>query len=339
VHADGSADRDHVEVRALDERLPVGGEVLDAEPPAGLLDRGLPATAERDDLELLDGYSSAASRVARAPPAASAAAIVRSTRSATAAPPADVLYGRSESGVRRAYGVDLPPEAEEYRAAARAFVETYRATPEADRRRVIAESGYLVQHWPPPFGRGASPVEQLVIEEELAAVETPDLGVTGWVLLTLTQTATQEQIDRWVPTTLAGGVTWCQLFSEPGAGSDAAAVQTRGVKVEGGRLVTGRKVWTSGAHLSSFGLATIRTDPTAAKRRGITAVVVDMHTTGVEVRPLRQITGGAEFDEVFFDDVFVPDSDVSSSRDVPAGTSGQGFGLDHVSRRNVAPPL
>ncbi|MCW2533070.1 MAG: Isovaleryl-CoA dehydrogenase 1 [Blastococcus sp.] len=229
---------------------------------------------------------------------------------AAAGDPADVLYGLTESGVRRAYGVDLPPEAEEYRAAARAFVETYRATPEADRRRVIAESGYLVPHWPPPFGRGASPVEQLVIEEELAAVETPNLGITGWVLLTLTQTATQEQIDRWVPTTLAGGVTWCQLFSEPGAGSDAAAVQTRGVKVEGGWLVTGQKVWTSGAHLSSFGLATIRTDPTAAKHKGITAVVVDMHATGVEVRPLRQITGGAEFNEVFFDDVFVPDSDV-----------------------------
>jgi hypothetical protein len=163
---------------------------------------------------------------------------------AAAGDPADVLYVLTESGVRRAYGVDLPPEAEEYRAAARAFVETYRATPEADRRRVIAESGYLVPHWPPPFGRGASPVEQLVIEEELAAVETPDLGITGWVLLTLTQTATQEQIDRWVPTTLAGGVAWCQLFSEPGAGSDAAAVQTRGVKVEGGWLVTGQKVWT-----------------------------------------------------------------------------------------------
>jgi alkylation response protein AidB-like acyl-CoA dehydrogenase len=229
---------------------------------------------------------------------------------AAAGDPTPVLYGLTASGVRREYGVDLPPEAEEYRAAARAFVETYRATPEADRRTVLAESGYLVPHWPAPFGRGASAIEQLVIEEELADVDLPNLGITGWVLLTLTQTATQEQIDRWVPPTLAGGQIWCQLFSEPGAGSDAAAVQTRAVKVDGGWLVNGQKVWTSGAHESSFGLATVRTDPEAAKHKGITAVVIDMHAQGVEVRPLRQITGESHFNEVFFDDVFVPDSDV-----------------------------
>src|SRR6185312_10194279 len=109
------------------------------------------------------------------------------------------------------------------------------------------------------------------------------------------------------PPSLRGELVWCQLFSEPGAGSDAAAVQTRGVKVEGGWRVTGQKVWTSGAHLCNRGLATIRTDPAAPKHKGVTAVVVDLTAPGVTVRPLRQITGDSDFNEVFFDDVFIPD--------------------------------
>jgi alkylation response protein AidB-like acyl-CoA dehydrogenase len=220
------------------------------------------------------------------------------------------LYTMTGSGVRRNYAVDLPPEAEQYRAPARELLAEYQATSEPERRRLLAESGYLVPHWPPPFGRGAGPVEQLVIEEELAEVDHPDLGITGWVVLTLTQTGTPEQIERWVPSTLAGEHIWCQLFSEPGAGSDAAAVQTRGEKVEGGWKINGQKVWTSGAQYCSRGLATIRTDSSAAKHKGITTMVIDMHAPGVEVRPLRQISGHSGFNEVFFDDVFVPDSDV-----------------------------
>jgi alkylation response protein AidB-like acyl-CoA dehydrogenase len=150
----------------------------------------------------------------------------------------------------------------------------------------------------------------LVIEEELSEVETPVLGIGGWVLLTLTQTANPEQIDRWIPASLAGELTWCQLFSEPNAGSDAAAVQTKAVRVDGGWRVNGQKVWTSGAQNCNRGLATIRTDPSAAKHKGITAMVIDMQAPGVDIRPLREITGEALFNEVFFDDVFVPDSDV-----------------------------
>jgi hypothetical protein len=105
-------------------------------------------------------------------------------------------------------------------------------------------------------------------------------------------------------------VTWCQLFSEPDAGSDAAGVKTRGTRVDGGWLVNGQKVWTSGAHYASFGLATIRTDPDAPKHKGITTMVIDMHADGVEVRPLKMTTGQSEFNEVFFNDVFVPDDDV-----------------------------
>jgi len=220
------------------------------------------------------------------------------------------LFELTSAGAQREYGVDLPPEAEEFRGQAREFLETYRATPAAERRKLLADTGYLVPHWQPPFGRGAGPVEQLVLQEELAEVEDTNLGITGWVLLTLTQTATDDQIQRWVPPTLAGQHIWCQLFSEPNAGSDAAGIQTRGVKVEGGWRLNGQKVWTSGAHMADFGLATIRTDPDAPKHKGITAMVVDMHAEGVDVRPLRQITGDAHFNEVFFDDVFVPDADV-----------------------------
>ena len=105
-------------------------------------------------------------------------------------------------------------------------------------------------------------------------------------------------------------VIWCQLFSEPDAGSDAAGVKTRATRVDGGWLVNGQKVWTSGAHVASFGLATVRTNPDAPKHDGITTMVIDMHADGVEVRPLKMPTGNSEFNEVFFNDVFVPDDDV-----------------------------
>lgn len=180
---------------------------------------------------------------------------------------------------------------------------------------MLAESGYLVPHWRTPFGRAAGAIEQLVIEDEMAEVDQPNLGIGGWVLLTLTQQADEDQIARWVMPSLLGEFQWCQLFSEPGAGSDAAAVSTRGVKVDGGWRVTGQKVWTSGAQDCNRGLATIRTNRDAPKHKGITAMVMDMHAPGVTVRPLREITGESLFNEVFFDDVFVPDSDVVGAVD------------------------
>jgi len=151
-----------------------------------------------------------------------------------------------------------------------------------------------------------------VIDEEFAAagITRPQLGISGWVMLTITQHGTEDQIARWVNPTLAGELIWCQLFSEPDAGSDAAGIQTKGTRVDGGYLVNGQKVWTSGAHLAHLGLTTVRTDPDVEKHAGVTTMVIDMHAPGVEVRPLRQITGGADFNEVFFSDVFVPDTDV-----------------------------
>ncbi|MGI9430751.1 MAG: acyl-CoA dehydrogenase [Myxococcota bacterium] len=212
--------------------------------------------------------------------------------------------------VRTRTTIELPPEAEPIRKEVRRFAAEYAALPEDRKRKALSDTGYLMPHWPRPWGRDAGPVEQLVIEEEFRGLRRPDMSISGWNTLTIAQHGSKEQVERWVRPSMAGDLEFCQLFSEPGAGSDTAAVQTRGVKVDGGWRVTGQKVWTSGAHLSNRGFATVRTDPDAAKHLGISMMVIDMHAEGVEVRPLRQITGHSHFNEVFFDQVFVPDGDV-----------------------------
>jgi 3-oxochol-4-en-24-oyl-CoA dehydrogenase len=224
---------------------------------------------------------------------------------------ADVT-AQSARGVTRDVSLELPPEADAVRADVRADAARIGTLQGREQRKALVESGLMVPHWPPPWGRAAGAVEQIVIDEELraAGVKVPGLGITGWNIMTVNQYATPDQVDRWVFKTLMGEYVWCQLFSEPDAGSDAAAVKTRGTRVEGGWTVSGQKVWTSGAQYCHLGLATVRTDPDAPKHAGITTMVIDMHTTGVEVRPLRQITGNAAFNEVFFNDVFVPDDDV-----------------------------
>jgi alkylation response protein AidB-like acyl-CoA dehydrogenase len=220
------------------------------------------------------------------------------------------VFAATAAGTRRGFAVELPPEAETYRRDAEDFVRQFHVTDPAQRRDLLVDSGYLVPHWKRPWGREAGPTEQLVLEEALDGIEIPNLGIGGWVLLTITQKASAEQIDRWVFPSLRGELTWCQLFSEPNAGSDAAGVQTRGERVEGGWRINGQKVWTSGAQNCNRGLATIRTDPSAPKHRGITTMAIDLTAPGVDVRPLREITGDALFNEVFFDNVFVPDADV-----------------------------
>ncbi|QZT63084.1 acyl-CoA dehydrogenase [Mycolicibacterium austroafricanum] len=221
----------------------------------------------------------------------------------------DIVDGQRNG---RAHGASftLPPESEEYRSQAREAAAKVRSLPADQQRDFLVESGYLVPHWPQPWGRAATVLEQLVIEEEFAGVDRPDMGITGWVALTIAQAGTDDQRERWVEPVLRGQVMWCQLFSEPGAGSDAAAVRTAAKKVDGGWRVTGQKVWTSLAHLCQWGLATVRTDPDAPKHAGVTMMAIDMNAEGVTVNPLRGITGDSHFNEVFFDDVFVPDADV-----------------------------
>ena len=227
------------------------------------------------------------------------------------------LAGR---GTTREVTLDLPPEAEQIRAELRVEAKRLAALSGDAQRKALIDSGLIVPHWPRPWGRNAGAVEQLLIDEELraAGVVVPTFGITGWNIMTVNQYATPDQVERWVEKTLMGELIWCQLFSEPDAGSDAAAVKTRGVRVEGGWRVNGQKVWTSGAQYCHLGLATVRTDPDAPKHAGITTMVIDMHAPGVEVRPLRQVTGNADFNEVFINDVFVPDDDV-------VGTANDGW--------------
>jgi alkylation response protein AidB-like acyl-CoA dehydrogenase len=218
----------------------------------------------------------------------------------------------AERGTTREVTLDLPPEAEEIRAGLRVEAQRLAKLGGTVQRKALLDAGLMVPHWPRPWGRNAGAIEQLLIDEELraAGVKVPAFGITGWNIMTVNQYATPDQVDRWVEKTLMGELVWCQLFSEPDAGSDAAAVKTRGVRVDGGWRVNGQKVWTSGAQYCHLGLATVRTDPDAPKHAGITTMVIDMHAPGVEVRPLRQVTGNADFNEVFINDVFVPDDDV-----------------------------
>jgi 3-oxochol-4-en-24-oyl-CoA dehydrogenase len=233
----------------------------------------------------------------------------------------DIVEGQ-RSGQAHGASFTLPPEADAYRSQAGEAVAQLQSLPEDKRRDFLVDSGYLVPHWPKPWGRAADVLEQLVIEEEFGSagrseatadskpIERPDMGITGWVALTIAQAGTDDQRERWVEPVLRGQVMWCQLFSEPGAGSDAAAVRTAAKKVDGGWRVTGQKVWTSLAQYCQWGLATVRTDPDAPKHAGVTMMAIDMKAPGVTVNPLRGITGDSHFNEVFFDDVFVPDSDV-----------------------------
>jgi alkylation response protein AidB-like acyl-CoA dehydrogenase len=218
----------------------------------------------------------------------------------------------ARKGVVRAKAIELPPEADAIRTEVRSFVESIRGLPAAAQRDRMLDTGYAMPHWPKPYGREAGAIEQLVIEQEFAdaGISKPQYGITAWNILTIIQYGTKDQLDRWILPAMRHEVTWCQLFSEPDAGSDAAGIKTRGTRVDGGWLVNGQKVWTSGAHVAGMGFATIRTNPDVPKHEGITMVAIDMHAPGVEVRPLKMTTGQSEFNEVFFNDVFVPDDDV-----------------------------
>ena len=222
------------------------------------------------------------------------------------------VFDLTAKGIARANSLDLPAGSDELRTEIRAEAQRIAALEEKAQLDELIATGYLMPHWPKPWGLAAGAVEQLLCEEEFAAadVKKPDYGITGWVILTLIQHGTPSQIERFVEKALRQDEVWCQLFSEPSAGSDAAAVKTRATRVDGGWSITGQKVWTSGAHYCKRGLATVRTDFDGPKHAGITMVILDMKAPGVEVRPLRQITGGSDFNEVFFNDVFVPDEDV-----------------------------
>jgi alkylation response protein AidB-like acyl-CoA dehydrogenase len=215
----------------------------------------------------------------------------------------------ARAGVRRNRALDLGGEADGYRAEVREFLPTLDGLDDQARRVAIADAGYLVPHWPAPYGRSAGPIEQLVIDEEFAkaGVARPDLIIGNWALPTILQHGTDAQRARFVPPTLHGRVSWCQMFSEPGAGSDLASLSTKATRVEGGWSLSGQKVWTSAARTADWAICLARTSTGARRHDGITYFLVDMKSPGLDVRPLREITGDALFNEIFLTDVFVPD--------------------------------
>ncbi|KUI45463.1 acyl-CoA dehydrogenase [Mycobacterium sp. GA-1199] len=177
-------------------------------------------------------------------------------------------------------------------------------------RSAIADAGLIAPHWPPPWGIDASPLQQLIIDEEFGkrpAVVRPSLGIAEWILPSLIKAGSEELQHKLIPSTQRGELAWCQLFSEPGAGSDLAALATRATKVDGGWRIHGHKIWTSSAHRADYGALLARTDPAAPKHRGIGYFIIDMRSPGIEIQPIKQASGEEEFNEVFLDDVFVPD--------------------------------
>ncbi|MGQ4379854.1 acyl-CoA dehydrogenase family protein [Streptomyces sp. SAS_267] len=216
----------------------------------------------------------------------------------------------ARDGVRRELRLELPPEASGYRAAAREVIDRVRGLGPADARRSLAPTGYAAPHLPPPYGLGAGPVQQLAVQQELAGagVRISDLGIATWVVPSLIAHGTRRQQERYLLPTLRGDLLWCQLFSEPGAGSDLASLRTRAERTADGRWrINGQKVWTSAAQWADHGILLARTNPAAPKHKGLTYFVVDMkNTDGIGIRPLKEITGDSLFNEVWFDDVLLP---------------------------------
>jgi 3-oxochol-4-en-24-oyl-CoA dehydrogenase len=213
------------------------------------------------------------------------------------------------SGTRRPVNVELPEAGAALRSAVRADLAEIAALTGAERTRRLAADGWVTPHLPRPWGRGASPLEQLVIDQEMraAGVRAPSLVIGAWVVPALIKYGTPQQQQRFLPATLRGDFMWCQLFSEPGAGSDLAGLTTRAERAEGGWRLTGQKIWTSLAKQAAWAICIARTEPAEPRHAGITYFLLDMSAPGIEVRPLREITGDSLFNQVFLDDVFVPD--------------------------------
>jgi alkylation response protein AidB-like acyl-CoA dehydrogenase len=177
-------------------------------------------------------------------------------------------------------------------------------------QRTLHADGWVGIHWPLDYGgRGASVTQVAIYNEELVRAQAPELlGGVGLTLVgpTLMGHGTEEQRARWMPRILAADDVWCQLFSEPGAGSDLARLNTRAERRGDSYVVTGQKVWSTNAQFADWGIALVRTNPDAPKTRGISMLAIPMGAPGVDVRPLRQLTGESEFNEVFLDGVEVP---------------------------------
>jgi len=212
-------------------------------------------------------------------------------------------------GQGRRVRLQLPGADGDLRASIRSELAEIARLTGAERNAALGAGGWVMPHMPKPWGRGAGALEQLIIDEELrtASIHVPGLAIGAWVVPALIQYGTPEQQQRFLPATLRADYLWCQLFSEPGAGSDLAGLTTRAERVDGGWKITGQKIWTSLARQAAWAICIARTDPAQPRHDGISYFLVDMHSPGVEVRPLREIGGDSFFNQVFLDGVFVPD--------------------------------
>ena len=209
----------------------------------------------------------------------------------------------------RAIDIDLDPDTEKLRAEIRSEVDALKEMDRGERTVALAEGGWVLPHLPAPWGRSSSPVEQIIIAQEFAdgRVKRPQVGLAAWIIPSIVAFGTEEQKQRFLPPTLRAEMIWCQLFSEPGAGSDLAGLSTKATRVDGGWRISGQKIWTTAAQFSQWGALLARTDPNAPKHNGITYFLLDMKSEGVTVKPLRELTGQEFFNTVYIDDVFVPD--------------------------------
>ncbi|HZR11668.1 MAG TPA: acyl-CoA dehydrogenase family protein [Acidimicrobiia bacterium] len=205
----------------------------------------------------------------------------------------------------------LPPEADRYRADVRAFLAEHAPDGRypADFVRALARAGFVAPHWPRPWGLDAGPLQQLAIDDELRRAHAPrplnPIGI-GWAGPALLVAGTPAQHAHWLPGILDGSEFWCQLFSEPGAGSDLASLTTRANRDGDEWVVQGQKIWTTAAQHARWGILLARTNPDAEAHQGISYFVLDMRAPGIEVRPIRQMDGSSGFNEVFLDDVRIP---------------------------------
>ena len=233
----------------------------------------------------------------------------------------------------RPLDIDLDPDTEKLREEIRAEIAGLKALARDDRTTAIAEGGWVQPHLPKPWGRAAGPVEQIIIAQEFDAgrVKRPNMGIAAWLIPSIVAYGTDEQQQRFLPPAFRGETIWCQLFSEPGAGSDLASLTTKATKVDGGWRITGQKIWTTAAQFSQWGALLARTNPDAPKHNGITYFLLDMSSPGVEVKPLRELTGNALFNTVFIDDVFVPDEMVLGQVDAGWEVSRNTLTAERVS--------
>ena len=220
----------------------------------------------------------------------------------------------------------LPGDTDERRISIRTWLAEHpRPTP-----RQLAHAGYVAPHWPAPWGLAADPIHQLIIDDELAraGVQRPSNAIgIGWAGPTIAYAGSEEQKERYLFPLLTAEEIWCQLFSEPGSGSDLASLSTRAERDGDEWVVNGSKIWTSGAQHSQFGILLARTNPDAAKHKGITYFICPMNLPGIDIRPIREMTGGETFNEVFFTDVRLP-------LDAVVGEMNDGWRLAKVTLGN-----